>query len=242
MGKILRSLARPGTLAVALATMLGFCSGPAVRAGLILDIASVAGSNIEFKGTGTGATFQFNNNGSGQGFVVTASNGVGDAVGLHGQLGGTYSYTTASISTIGPLQTAPVLTSGGVLTITDASLNSLTGTVDGIDVSTVGTGGLINLNGTVNLSSVTYSGTDADLLQLKNEASLGGGIVALTFQFIPGKSLTQFAAAAADNTASYSGSIATAAVPEPPSLVLAGLGTLASLGYGLRRRPKAGQP
>ena len=84
-------------------------------------------------------------------------------------------------------------------------------------MSTAGTGGPVNLNGTVNLTAVTYSGTNADLLQLKNEAALGGGIVALTFQFVPGKTLTQFAAAGADYKTSYSGTIATARCPSPPA-------------------------
>ena len=201
----------------------------------------MAGASIEFQGTGAGTSFHFNNNGLGRGFVVTGSDGVGDSVGLFGQLGGTYSYTTASIVTAGPLKTAPVLTVGGTLTITDAALMSLTGQVAGIDVSTVGTGGLIDLNGTVNLTGVTYSGTNADLLQLKNEAALGGGIVALTFQFVPAKNLNQFAASGADSKASYSGTITTGAVPEPSGLVLAGLGSLVSLGCVLRRRYGAGR-
>jgi hypothetical protein len=225
-------------LAVALVAILGFGPGfsPAAQASLVLDMGSVPGANIEFKGSGTGASFVFNNN-SGQGFVVTSSNGVGDSVGLHGTLGGTYSYTTASIDTSGLVKTAPVLTSDGTLTITDG-LNPLTGTIAGIDVTTVGSGGLINLNGTVNLSTVSYSGTNADLKQLRDEAALGGGIVTLSFQFIPSESLTQFAATTADFTTSYSGTIATA-VPEPSSLVVAGFGALACLGWSLRRRSRS---
>jgi hypothetical protein len=49
--------------------------------------------------------------------------------------------------------------------------------------------------------------------------------------------LTQLAVNHADFKTSYSGTIATS-VPEPSGLVLVGLGTLASLGYGLRRRSK----
>jgi hypothetical protein len=236
--RFLQIFARPSTLALALVATLGLGRAPAAQADLVLDIASVPGANIEFKGSGTGATFAWNNNQSGQGFVITDSNGVGDSVGLHGSLGGTYSYTTGSISTSGSLQTAPVLTSGGALTITDAGLKTLTGTIAGIDVDTMGTGGLVNLNGTVNLSAVSYSGTNADLKELRDEAAIGGGIVALSFQFIPGESLTQLAANHADFKTSYSGTIASA-VPEPSGLVLAGLGTLASLGYGLRRRSKS---
>ena len=237
MKRIVVVLARPRMLAVALMAILGFGPGfgRAAQAGLVLDVASVPGANIEFKGSGTGASFGFHNK-SGQDFVVTDSTGVGDSVGLHGTLGGTYSYTTASIVTSGSVQTAQVLTSGGTLSITDG-LKALTGTIAGIDVTTVGSGGLVNLNETVNLSSVSYAGTNADLKQLRDEAALGGGIVTLSFQFIPAETLTQFAANAADFKTSYSGTIAT--VPEPSGLVLAGIGALACLGCGLRRRSKS---
>src|SRR3954468_1021502 len=85
------------SLAWAVASLLGLCFGSSARAGLMLDISSEVGANVEFKGSGTGATFGFNNNGFGRGFHITTSTGVGDSLGLSGTIGGTYSYTTASI-------------------------------------------------------------------------------------------------------------------------------------------------
>jgi PEP-CTERM motif len=236
----IRLKVRLGTrfLTLALAALLGLCFGPGARAGLVLDVAADVGANVEFNGSGTGATFVFNNNGSGHGFDVTASSGVGDSIGLHGTIGGTYSYTTASIVTSGLLQTAPVSTGGGTLTLTDASLNSLTSTITGVDVATMGTGGAVNVSGAINLMNVSYTGTNADLMELRNEAQVGGGVVALTFQFVPGESLTQLAASGADHKTSYSGTITTS-VPEPSSLAI-GCIALGTIGIGLRWRKARG--
>jgi hypothetical protein len=225
------------TLTLTLAAMLGLCFGPSARAGLILEIATVAGANVEFSGSGTGATFQFDNNGSGQGFEVTGSTGAGDSVGLFGTLGGTYSYTAASIQNPFPgVEYAPVFTSGGSLSITDSSSIMLTGTIAGIDVATLGSGGAVNVNGIINLSDVSYAGTNADLTQLSHEAALNGGIVTVSFQFGSVTSLTQLTASGADNSTSYSGSFATSSVPEPSSLALGAIGALGVIGFTLRRR------
>jgi len=242
--------------------MLGLCFGPGARADLTLDIANEVGASIQFTGSGSGptaaATFVFtnSNNGSGPGFDVTGSTGVGDSVGLTGTLGGSYSYTLAGITSTpvpgSPPETyqyAPVTTTNGSLTITDFNSISLTGTVTGVDISTLGTGGSVNVNGVINLTGVTYAGTNADLLQLKNEADSNGGTVTISFQFGSTTSLTQLTGAtngAGDenvNSTSYSGSIATTSgvttsslVPEPSSLAVAGIGALGMIGYGLRRR------
>ena len=228
---------RLATLTLTLAVMLGPCLGRSARADLTLDVASAAGANIDFTGSGSGATFVFNNNHLGQGFQVTESSngaGSGTAVGLFGTLGGTYSYT--SITTIGSVQTASVTTTDGSLTITDASHVSLTGNVAGLTVETFGTLGTVDVSGTINLTNVSYSGTNADLTQLKNEAAAGGGVLTISFQFLPTKSLTQLAGHGAENTTSYSASIATtAAVPEPSSLAIGALGALGLICYGLGR-------
>jgi hypothetical protein len=219
----------------AMAVLVGLCFGTDARADLVLDLSSDVGASVEFKGTGSGATFVFNNNLSGNGFDITSSSGVGDSVGLQGTISGLFSYTTASITTLGPVQMAPISTSGGLLAIADGSGHSLTGTITGVDLDTLGTAGAVNVSGAINLTNVLYTGTNADLTELKNEADSGGGVVALTFQFVPSESLTQLAANLADHSTSYSGTVMTA-VPEPSSLVLGCMGTLGLVGYGLRRR------
>ena len=221
--------------ALTLAAVLALCFAPSARAGLVLDISAAPGADVEFTGSGTGATVAFNNNGSGQGFVITSSTGVGDSVGLFGTIGGSYSYASALITNPAPgVEYALLSTSGGNLTITDASSLSLTGNIAGIDVATVGTGGAVNVNGVINLTGVSYSGTNADLDQLRNEAAAGGGILSISFQFGSATSLTQLAGLGAPNSTSYSGTIAT--VPEPSSLALACFGAIAVAGFHLRRR------
>jgi hypothetical protein len=236
----LRMIAKARWLTGALAALIGICCGPVARAGLVLDISSDVGTSVEFNGSGNEATFGFNNNGSGHGFDVTSSSGVGDSVGLHGTIGGSFSYSKASISTVGPLQVAPVSTSGGLLTITDSSLHSLTGTIVGVDLGTLGTGGAVNVFGAINLSNVVYTGTNADLKELRDEVNSSGGVVAISFQFVPAQSLIQLTTNHSDRKTSYSGSIQTMSVPEPTSLVLGCTGALGVFGFRLKRRRAAG--
>jgi hypothetical protein len=231
------------TLAFALAAVLGLTMSHRARADIELDFSNTTNSNIEFVGTGSGASFSFNNNSLGQGFQVTGSSNDGagstTADGFYGTLGGTYSYTTAGITTDGSgLQTAAVSTPNGTLSITDSDGVSLTGTVAGVDVSTIGTAGIINLNGVINLTAVSYSGTNADLQQLATEATASGGIVSISFQFAPGMSLTDLAASGVDVNTSYSGSIETVGA-EPSSFAIVAVGALGMIGYGLRRRKTA---
>jgi hypothetical protein len=229
------NLARRWLRAFASAAVIGLCIGPVARAGLVLDISSEVGANVDFKGTGTGASFVFNNSQSGYGFTITDSSGVGDSLGLHGTIGGTSTYTKASIVTFGLQQTASATTSGGTLTITDSSLVSLTGKLVGVNVATMGTGGAVDVNGAVNLTNVSYSGTNADLLELTREAAASGGIVAISFQFVPGERLTDLAASGSDLKTSYSGTITTAVAPEPASLTLVCI-ALGTIVLGMRRR------
>jgi hypothetical protein len=216
-----------------LATLLGVGLVPDARADLSLALSADVGASVEFQGSGTSSTFVFNNS-SGSGFHITTSSGIGDSVGLHGTIDGSFTYQKSSISSvfvpyIGLVQSAPVTTVGGLLTITDASHLALTGMVTGVDIETIGTGGTVNVSGDINLKHVIYTGTNADLLQLRNEANEGAGILAITFQFIPSKSLTDLLNG--DRTTSYSGSILTQSAPEPSSLVLGCTGALALIGY-----------
>jgi hypothetical protein len=224
-------------VALLLSAMVGLGLGARAQAGSItLDIAAAAGADVAFTGTGAGASFKFNTTGT-EDFQITGSTGVGDSVGLYGTIGGTFSYTKASIVTVGSLQTAPVSASGS-LTITDGSGDQLKGTVAGIDVSTFGTAGIVNLNGVINLTGVTYAGSNSDLRQLTNDAAASGGIVSISFQFGSPTNLTALAGSGASNNTSYSGTITAASVPEPSSGVLAAMGMISLLGHRLRPRKR----
>jgi hypothetical protein len=226
-------------LAMTLVALLGACSGTGARADLILNLACDVGASIEFEGSGTGATIIFDNNKSGTGFHVTSSTGVEDSVGLHGTIGGSFSYTKASITHVGPWQDAPATVTNGVFTITDAAHHSLIGAITGLDLATLGTGGALNVSGGINLSNVVYSGTNADLKKIRDQAEYGGGVLAITFQFLPARSLTALTAKNSDFKTSYSGSLLTQSIPEPSAGLLAGTGILCLLGYGLRWRRAA---
>jgi hypothetical protein len=188
-----------------------------------LDFAALTDANVSF----SGGNFVFNNNGGGYSFQITDSSGTGDSIGDNGNIAGTFAIGT--ITTLGGLQTAPV-TGSGTVTINDGSLD-LTGTVVWDEISTFGTGGTINVNGILNLTSITYSGLQSDLIAL---AASGVATDTITFQFVPGKTLTQLKGATTPIVTSFSGSIDT---PVPDG----GL-TIALLGFalvgveGLRRK------
>ena len=217
-------------------------------------------TDVVFTGTASGAQFVFTNDSKAtdpsynQGFQVTGSSNydpsnptLNTAVGLYGTIGGTYSYLTSSIVTDGAVQTATVSTTNGSLTITDQNNVSLSGTVSDVSISTLKTLG--GVSGVISLTALSYSGSNADLLQLRDEAAANGGVLNISFQFAGDTSLTDLTGVynAANqlnvNSASYSGSIATSAgfttqsiVPEPSSLAIVGIGGLGFILYGIRRR------
>ena len=104
-----------------------------------------------------------------------------------------------------------------------------------MNISTVGVSGVLDLMGTINLTGLTYSGNNSDLMQL---ASAGDATDVVTFQFTPAETLWQLQAANGLST-SYSGSISTVSeimntVPEPSALTLIPAGGLAF--FALKRR------
>jgi hypothetical protein len=130
------------------------------------------------------------------------------------------------------------ITSGtGTLNIvdTESTPEALTGTINWMNISTVGVSGVLDLMGTINLTGLTYSGNNSDLMQL---ASAGDATDVVTFQFTPAETLWQLQAANGLST-SYSGSISTVSeimntVPEPSALTLIPAGGLAF--FALKRR------
>lgn len=168
-----------------------------------IDFSSIIGADIVFNGTGG---FYFKNATSGAGAgnsfqVINASADLpGDSVGDYGNMTGTYTIGTITSKNGG--ETASV-TGSGILTISDGSF-SLTGTLVWDDITTVGTGSTLNINGMLNVTGVTYAGSQVDLQTL---AASGGLSDTVDFTFNPAKPLTTLADTSLKTT--FSGSIAT---------------------------------
>jgi len=211
-----------------------------------LSFSALGNSAIQFGGTAD--TFAFLNStplvslGAGGGYAqwdVTSESGsaaTGSAIGLNGNIdNGPFSYGPINVSGIS--QTASVTGPLGTLDISDGAGGLLKGTINAINVQTIGTvGGFINANLSVNLTGVSYSGSNPDLVYLTANQP---GSVDLAFQFSPGMTLQQLSSGSGGyDSTSYNGSIAVSAVPEPSSLAMSALGGLGAIGIGFRRWKK----
>jgi len=207
-------------------------NGPAVTGG--------QGSQIVFQGTGSGASFSQVNNNATNNFTITSTiDGTNSANGLQGNITGTFAYTT--IMTSGTTQTG-ALTGTGMLTIINTTGTNLTATVTGVNIKTDGTSGATNTIGTINLSGVSGGTGNTDLAAFAALAAANGGIEALTFQFIPAKSLTDLTAAGTTSSTSFSGTLTTAAATPEPATIAMALTALPLFGLGAwvrRRRVRA---
>jgi hypothetical protein len=197
-----------------------------------VKFSSVTGASIKVL---AGGSFTFTNNlTDGRSFEIDLTENFpgtegDDLLGLQGTIGGLYQI--GAISPTGTGETATV-TGSGTFSIFDATpgLNALTGTVTFVDITTSGTGSTLNVEGTVNLSGLTYSGSNAGLQRL---ASYPAGIVTASFTLIPAQTLTSIKGNGATST--YSGTLT--AVPEPghyAALLSSGLGV--ALWVARRRR------
>jgi hypothetical protein len=203
--------------------LLGFsATAQKSDAAFTLNFGETPNSQIVFNptdpvGGGTG-TFSFVNSSGGNTIQIT-SGGTGAAVGLTGNITGTY--TIGTITTVGPVQSAPA-TGSGVFSIFDGA-NTFTANVTWVDVTTVGTGGFLNLQGSVNLSGISYSGSNADLVTLASAIN-GVGTAVISFQFVPAETLTSLTTVG--GSTSFSGSVTVDEddpvdpVPAPAGLVL----------------------
>jgi len=189
------------------------------------DFSSIPQSSISFYGAPN--TFVFEPEIPGlYDFVLTSGGTDPSTAGLMGSITG--AFTIGAISTPFPgLQTAPV-TGSGKLSVTDASGYQLTTNLQWYDISTYYGFGGINTLGNANLTDITYGGTNTDLLDLFT-AGLGSTVV--SFQFMPGKSLSELTAGTGKYSTSYSGS-----VPEPGTIMLFGTGLLGLAALSLRKR------
>lgn len=174
------------------------------------------GSTIQFNGTPK--TFNFAPASTGYDFVIRTSDNA-SLVGLKGNFAGTF--TIGSVTTIGGLQSATV-TGTGQFSIFDGST---TLTADLVWNSAFSFGTVVGLNDAAlpNLSNVSYSGSNAGLMQLASEISQ---TATLSTQFIPGRSLTQLTTPGSFYEATYSGTY-NSVVPEPVSMIAFGAGLAA---------------
>ena len=193
---------------------------------ITIGFSSVPGASLQFNGS----TFQF----AGGGFSVDLSDGAGDSVGLLGNIGGTY--TIGLITDLGGgVLTAPV-TGSGTFSVSDGPF-TLSATLNWIDIFTSDVFGGTNSSGILNLSGITYSGSNADLLALANA---GSGTSAVSFQFAAPTSLVVLTDGAL-RSVSYSGSVFAEAtsVPDGASTLALLAGALVGV-EGLRRKLKLG--
>jgi hypothetical protein len=196
------------------------------RAAITLNFQALDGTVINF---GTNSTFGFTSTNGYQFSISSVQGGVGDSVGDNGYVAPGGPFTIGAITIVGGLQSATV-TGTSTLHITDNATLDLTGTINWVSIATISVAGVLDLNGQVNLTAITYSGTNSDLNAL---AAAGSGTDVVTFQFVPAKTLTQLTTTGGQT--SYSGSIT--AVPEPGTWVLVAMGT--GLGVFLRGRRQA---
>jgi len=166
------------------------------------NYASTVGSTITFPGASQIGFIPGLKN-----FEVTS----GTASGLLGEITGTFTIGAAGII-------SPVSGTGSF--IIHDGLNPFTASLTWSDLGVLGSGGILNVSGTVNLVGITYLGSNADLLALKNA---GSAINVLSFQFTSAVSAS--ALKTGKYSTSFSGSISTVPVPDGGiSLIMLGSG------------------
>jgi hypothetical protein len=192
--------------------------------GIQLNFAALPTTDLNF----TPGGFFFTSDVNGNQFDITSvNNGVGDSVGFNGYLSPNGPFVIGPITINGPVESAPVLGTS-ILNIVDSANVHLTGAIQWDNITTLfGIGGGLDLTGTINLTGITYAGTNHDLSTLAAE---GPAVDVVSFQFIPPEPLTTLQSPPPGGLeTSYSGSITATMVPEPEivSLVGAGLGLVA---------------
>jgi hypothetical protein len=232
------------TLVFALALMAGAFSRPAMAAEIQFTFDSLPGISVQFDGTditGYTGTITFPPNtdpaNSAYEFQVTSSNS--GLLGYKGFIGGTFKVGT--IGSEGSAQIASLTSDDGYFRLTDGVNQNNWVQADLLwkDVYVRGVGGVLNVDGQINLGNWTTGGTpDQALLDITNQKDW---TAVLTFQFLPAKSLTQLMDASVlpnPKLTNYSGSFHS--VPEPSTwIILAGAGVLPVAGLAIRRRRRA---
>ena len=201
-------------------------AGSEAHGAITLGLANVSGAEVSFAGDGStsgGGHFNFTPGGGSDQFFLNnwyGPGGTGDSVAAadKGNMSGTYQIGT--ITTVAGVESAPV-TGTGTLTIHSGS-GDLTASLTWDTIQTSGTAGSININGVLNLASVSYSGSQQDLIAL---AAPHVGTESISFTFVPGVSLDKLSSSA--KMTGFSGQLS--AVPEPTTMLA---GVLLLLPFG----------
>ncbi len=196
-----------------------FLAQAGVALGAVVQFSAVPGASILFVGNGTDSTFSFPPNGVGQSdFKITSQSGGSSLVNLLGEITGSFNFTAASISTAGPVETAPV-TSVGITQFIIHADQDFTGTLSWINIRSLGQGGFLNtMAGDLNLTGFSYGGSNPDLISLLAD---GSATVSGNFQFSPARDLFSLASTTCSGpsnpcSTSFAGSLTTGTpVPEP---------------------------
>ena len=212
---------RSTVLAVVVAVGILLASPPVFASPIQFDFVSEpagtqAGAYIEFTG-GPTRSVTFLDAPDGYDFVITQS-ATADLIGIKGNINGTF--TVGPITTAGALQTAS-LTGTATFSLTDPDGKVLSATLAWNEIYAYGATGGLNPEAAANLTQWTYGGSDQSFLDIKNGQDQSSD---LTFQFSPGKTLSQLMATGADTQTTYSGSFSM--TPEPATLGLMGVGLM----------------
>ncbi|HRI13961.1 MAG TPA: VPDSG-CTERM sorting domain-containing protein [Verrucomicrobiota bacterium] len=210
--------------ATALAVASGFALLQQDAKAIQFNISSIPGSEIRFTGSGTLAALSFS---AGNNFQIdSVVGGANTAAGYEGSFSGSWTMGPVTTVTLIPLvETAPV-SGTGTMTISDGT-DTLTATVAWVVATSLKTIiSVATLGVTGNVTGVSYSGSDPDLLAYA--AGLNQTAV-LSFTFPPpGKSLAQLVAPGSNGT-TFSGNL----VAEDNTVVPDSGTTLILLGLGL---------
>jgi hypothetical protein len=175
--------------------------------GLSLGLSGVPGSpQIVFAPGGT-YTIGDEDEGGFDDFQIDSSNSSGEAVGLRGDLDGTFTLgmITTMVSGVTIFEIAPV-TGSGVMQIRDGDGFVFSGNYVWNDASTFSNSLTLNTQGVVNLSGTSYAGSNPELLQIASAGSAQLQVNGVLQIFGP-RTLTELRAQGG-STNNYSGRLA----------------------------------